>query len=88
MSLIDHKREAYDVACLGVTHKDWETLGLASLENFQLDIARKSFIHIKDYKYLNLIHNFQVLKNFKYFPFFPFFLKIFKIFHQLFFSIF
>lgn len=51
------------MACLGVTHKDWETLGFAALENFYLDIARKSFIHVKDYKYLNLIHNFLEMKK-------------------------
>lgn len=56
-------REAYDIACLGVTHKDWESLGMTSLENYQTEIARKSFIRIRDYKMLNLIYQFLVIKN-------------------------
>ncbi|CAF0800008.1 unnamed protein product [Brachionus calyciflorus] len=56
-------KEAYDVACLGVTHRDWETLGLSALENLHLEIARKSFIRVKDFKYLNLIYNLQEMKK-------------------------
>jgi intraflagellar transport protein 122 len=62
MQYIEKKmfKEAYQVACLGVTSKDWNVLGLAALEGFHFDIARKAFVHIRDYKYLNLISLFQV----------------------------
>ena len=53
-------REAYEVACLGVTHKDWDLLGRTALETSQFEIARKSFIHTRDYKYLSLITQLQV----------------------------
>ena len=46
-----------------MTHRDWETLGLVALENLQLEIARKSFIRVKDFKYLNLIYNLQEIKK-------------------------
>jgi intraflagellar transport protein 122 len=54
------KREAYEVACLGITSKDWETLGFAALDVFQFDIARKAFIRTRDLKFLTLISFLQV----------------------------
>ena len=59
------------MGCLGVTTKDWEQLGVVSLEANQLDIARKAFTRTRDYKYLNLITMFQVVR--------PYFLKYYKI---------
>lgn len=58
-------REAYDVACLGVTHKDWDLLGRAALEASQFDVARKSFVHTRDFKFLSLINQLQVGEYFK-----------------------
>lgn len=53
-------REAYAVACLGVTDADWKSLAYASLEGMDFDIARKAFIRLKDLHYLELIENLEV----------------------------
>ena len=55
------KREAHQVACLGVTYRDWETLAFASLEGQQIEIARKAFVRVRDFKYLTLIAQFEVI---------------------------
>ena len=52
--------EAYQVACLGVPEEDWENLAHAALDNFEFEIAKLAFIRVKNLKYLNLIHDFQV----------------------------
>jgi intraflagellar transport protein 122 len=51
------------VACLGVTHKDWDLLGRTAMEASQFDVARKAFIHTRDYKYLNLITQLLEMKR-------------------------
>ena len=53
-------KEAYDVACLGVTYKDWELLAFSALEGYELEISRKAFVRTREIKYLNLIYQFQV----------------------------
>jgi intraflagellar transport protein 122 len=55
--------KAYEVACLGVTESDWKRLAMESLENLNLDIATKSFIRIKDLRFLDLIRTFEKMKN-------------------------
>jgi hypothetical protein len=57
-----HFRDAYRVACLGVTDGDWEALAHAALEGLDFQVARQAFIRIKDLKYLELINEFQVRK--------------------------
>jgi len=56
-------QQAFEVACLGVTTKDWEVLALSALEAQKLDIARKAFIRTREFKYLNLISQFQDMKR-------------------------
>lgn len=51
------------MACLGVTHQDWELLGISSLENNQIEVARKSFVRTRNYKMLNLIFQYLELKR-------------------------
>ncbi|GAB6027580.1 hypothetical protein CHUAL_001823 [Chamberlinius hualienensis] len=51
--------EAYKVACLGVTEKDWEALAHAALDGLDFEVARKAFIRIKDLKYLDLLQNIE-----------------------------
>jgi intraflagellar transport protein 122 len=48
------------VGCLGVTNKDWESFAFAALDGNQLDLARRAFIRIKEYKYLYLLSQYQV----------------------------
>lgn len=52
-------REAYKIACLGVTEGDWEALAHAALGSLDFQVARQAFIRIKDLKYLELISEFQ-----------------------------
>lgn len=47
---------AYKVACLGVTEADWKQLALEALGSMQLEVARKSFIRIRDVRYVELVN--------------------------------
>ena len=58
---LDFQR-AYEIACLGVTDRDWRKLGSHALERLELDIARKAFIRLRDLKYLELIENIERAK--------------------------
>ena len=51
------------MACLGVTSKDCFALGMAAMEGFNFEVARKAFIRTRDFKYLNLIALFQDLRR-------------------------
>lgn len=48
-------REAYDVACMGVTEADWSQLAHESLNALELEIANQAFQRIQDFKYLELM---------------------------------
>ena len=48
------------MACLGVTDTDWETLAHESMEGLDFDTAKKSFIRIRDLRYLELIASIEV----------------------------
>ncbi|XP_014288077.1 intraflagellar transport protein 122 homolog isoform X2 [Halyomorpha halys] len=52
-------REAFEIACLGVTDSDWKVLAFTALDALDLDVARKAFIRTKDLVYLDLIHEMQ-----------------------------
>lgn len=56
-------REAFEIACLGVTDSDWKVLAFSALDALDLDVARKAFIRTKDLVYLDLIHEMQVFKS-------------------------
>jgi len=49
--------EAYKVACLGVTEADWSALALEALEGLNFEIAKNSFIRVRNLRYLELIHD-------------------------------
>ena len=44
-------REAYEIACLGVTDGDWESLAKTALEGLEYNIAKKAFTRIKDLRW-------------------------------------
>uniref|UniRef100_A0A146KPJ0 Intraflagellar transport protein 122 homolog n=3 Tax=Lygus hesperus TaxID=30085 RepID=A0A146KPJ0_LYGHE len=52
-------REAYEIACLGVTESDWKNLAHSALDALNFQVARKSFCRIKDFTYLELIFDIQ-----------------------------
>ncbi|KAK7866290.1 hypothetical protein R5R35_007119 [Gryllus longicercus] len=52
-------REAYEVACLGVTAGDWEALGHAALDGLNLEVAKESFRRVKNIQYVELILDFE-----------------------------
>ncbi|XP_069142693.1 intraflagellar transport protein 122 homolog isoform X2 [Argopecten irradians] len=56
-------KDAYKVACLGVTDGDWEVLAHEALEGLDFDTAKKAFIRIRDLRYLELIHNIEERKK-------------------------
>ena len=55
--------KAYKVACLGVTEADWKQLALEALGSMQLEVARKSFIRIRDVRYVELVNKTETGKK-------------------------
>lgn len=53
-------QRAYQIGCLGVTDYDWYKLAVQALEDSKLQVAKKSFIRIRDLKHLQLIKEFQL----------------------------
>jgi len=62
LQFLDHKmfKEAYDLASLGVTERDWKMLGNDALENMEFTIAKKAFYRIRDCRSLLLINELEV----------------------------
>ena len=48
---------AYSSGCLGVTETDWKNLGNEALYALDLDIARKSFVRLKELRTLEFIYS-------------------------------
>ena len=53
-------RDAYAVACLGVTDSDWDYLAHEAMEGLDFDTAKKAFIRTRDLRYLELLHSIEV----------------------------
>lgn len=51
---------AYAIACLGVTETDWRTLAVQALANQKTRIARKSFVRIRDVRYVDLLNRLEI----------------------------
>lgn len=51
--------EAYEVACLGVPTNDWEGLAQASLDAMQLQVARDSYVKVRNLSWLELINELR-----------------------------
>uniref|UniRef100_A0A4W3GC19 Intraflagellar transport protein 122 homolog n=1 Tax=Callorhinchus milii TaxID=7868 RepID=A0A4W3GC19_CALMI len=56
-------KEAYQIACLGVTENDWRDLAMEALEGMDFDIAKKAFIRGRDLRYLELISTIERKKR-------------------------
>ncbi|RXM91957.1 Intraflagellar transport protein 122-like [Acipenser ruthenus] len=52
-------KEAYQIACLGVTDNDWRELAMEALEGLDFETAKKAFIRIRDLRYLELINSIE-----------------------------
>ncbi|CAD5225649.1 unnamed protein product [Bursaphelenchus xylophilus] len=55
--------DAYELASLGVTEKDWQLLGIEALENMEFEVAKKAFHRIKDSRSLLLINEVEDMKT-------------------------
>lgn len=53
-------REAYTIACLGVTEGDFNSLAYAALESHNYDVALKAFMKTKNLNYVGLIQSIEV----------------------------
>lgn len=62
LEIKDYKN-AYSVACLGVTEGDWKRLAFEALEGMNFTVSQKAFTRIRDLKYIDLVHNFDVLNS-------------------------
>lgn len=51
------------MACLGVTDSDWRFLAEAALEGFDINVAEKAYRHLRDFKHLDFIFEFQVIST-------------------------
>ncbi|KAJ8046678.1 hypothetical protein HOLleu_05441 [Holothuria leucospilota] len=56
-------KDAYRVACLGVTEKDWNALAHEALQGLDFDISKKAFVRVRDLRYLELIHSIEERKR-------------------------
>ncbi|XP_043934565.1 intraflagellar transport protein 122 homolog [Protopterus annectens] len=56
-------REAYQIACLGVTDTDWRELAMEALEGLDFETAKKAFIRVRDLRYLELINSIEERKK-------------------------
>ncbi|XP_063797290.1 intraflagellar transport protein 122 homolog isoform X2 [Pseudophryne corroboree] len=56
-------REAYQIACLGVTDLDWKELAMEALEGLDFETAKKAFIRVRDLRYLELINSIEERKK-------------------------
>jgi intraflagellar transport protein 122 len=54
---------AYKVACLGVAESDWNRIGKLALEQLNLEVAKKSFCRIRNFKYLETLRTLAKLKQ-------------------------
>ena len=52
-------RAAYQLSSLGVTETDWRTLAKTSLSALDFEVARKSFIRVRDLHYLELLASIE-----------------------------
>ncbi|KAM6387307.1 intraflagellar transport protein 122 homolog isoform 2-T2 [Pluvialis apricaria] len=56
-------KEAYQIACLGVTDTDWKELAMEALEGLEFETAKKAFTRVRDLRYLELISSIEVRKK-------------------------
>jgi len=56
-------KQAYSIACLGVTEEDWDQLAHKALEGLNLEVARKAFTRTRNLRYLELIQNIEEQKK-------------------------
>ncbi|XP_066051517.1 intraflagellar transport protein 122 homolog isoform X1 [Chamaea fasciata] len=56
-------KEAYQIACLGVTDADWRELAMEALEGLEFDTAKKAFTRVRDLRYLELISSIEDRKK-------------------------
>lgn len=51
--------QAYKIACLGLAEQDFRLLGIEALQGGDFDIARRSFLKIKDFAYIDLCIKYE-----------------------------
>lgn len=56
-------KQAYAVACLGVTDADWKELALRALSALNFEVARKAFIRLRDVRYLELLNRIEIARR-------------------------
>ncbi|KAL5037642.1 hypothetical protein RTP6_005043 [Batrachochytrium dendrobatidis] len=53
---------AYQTACLGVSEGDWRRLALEALEKLNLNVSKKAFVRLRDFRFLEAIKTIEKLK--------------------------
>lgn len=52
-------REAYQVACLGVSSSDWKGLAQAAVDSLQLNVAKDAYVRVRDLPWLQHISDIK-----------------------------
>ncbi|CAM9531119.1 unnamed protein product [Ectocarpus sp. 6 AP-2014] len=53
-------QKAHDVACLGVTQRDWRLLGMSALQAMEYDVSRKAFIRLRDLRFVDILSDIEL----------------------------
>lgn len=48
------------MATLGATEADWEILAIEALQQMDLEVAKKAFHRVRNYRFLELIYDIEV----------------------------
>lgn len=52
-------KNAYRIACLGVTPSDWRRLAQAAAQAMALDVARQAFVRVQDLRHIELLNSIE-----------------------------
>ncbi|CAM9369469.1 unnamed protein product [Ectocarpus fasciculatus] len=53
-------QKAHDVACLGVTQRDWRLLGMSALQAMEFEVSRKAFIRLRDLRFVDILSDIEL----------------------------
>lgn len=55
--------EAYKLSCMGAPESDWRRLAMDAMINGHYEVSIKSFVRLRDLKFINLIQHYQSLQK-------------------------
>eukprot|EP00903_Cladosiphon_okamuranus_P013353 g12445.t1 len=52
--------QAYAVACLGVTQRDWRILGTSAVQAMEFEVGRKAFTRLRDLRFIDVLSDIEI----------------------------